>query len=241
MTPAAFPTSVATPVISAVPAATPAWPTMTSPGSWPSPPEWLWQSAPGVALIPTLGLNPVEPSYPHLKWDVAHMPAAATVKHVTGRVLVKPITPKEFRQPALYPPHLDVHVTLGNVPVAAAVHARWGPIVVRCNAKGDVSVGDVLDGVYAYFQQPLYFEDMCAFENWLGKGGDPNYEALLDAFRQRVKNSDNLSAVEWNQGFKRIDMLGDNRRWCGLYRVPPSVPGDQTVSFNLYLLQARRA
>lgn len=244
VTPAVSAVPIATPAVAAVPVATPAWPVAAAvppapPANCPTPPDWLQRTAPEVALIPTLGLNPVEPSYPHLKWDLAQMPSAATVKHITGRVLVKPITHKDFKQVALYPPRLDMYITLGNVPAAAHMHARWGPIVVRPNRKGEILVGDVLDAVYTFFQEQLYFEDFTAFDEWLGKEGDPNYEALKVAYGRRLRASSGLYEVERKQGFKRVDMLGDNRRWCGLYRAPPSAPGDQTVRFLLYLQSTR--
>ena len=168
-------------------------------------------------LNPHLGVNPTSFFQPPLVWDIAHLPSRATLRHVTGRNLVVPIKDKEFKEAAVYPPGMPMHLHLRH-PAWSYMYAKWGPIIVECRRKDNkISVWDVLDAVHEYLQEPIGWEELLA----LAPHGndDENCRRLLDSWDQRCRTADSLEDFERGQGIKRIDVIGDERRWCGRYII----------------------
>lgn len=217
------PTVAATPLI--LPQ-TPAWvvPATVAASPWvpantlSTPPAWVRQFTPTVMLNPQLCVNIPSPYYPPLVWDMAHLPAQATLRHVTGRNLVVPIQDKDFKDAAVYPPGLAVHVHLSHNSWPFMLNA-WGPIVANPHGKDNkVTVWDVLDAVYNYLQKHLDWQEVCD----LAPCGpdDENYRRIGEAFKERCRTADSLEEYERSQGLRRVDILGDERRWCGKLERP---------------------
>jgi len=101
----------------------------------------------------------------------------------------------------------------------------WGPIMVE-NPK--ITIRDILDAIYDYFQKPLTrrdFRRICE--------SPCNAARLTFAAHKRARDSYELRSVGLASGFKRVDALGDHRRFQGLR---PVVFQDNTWKLFLGLL-----
>lgn len=85
----------------------------------------------------------------------------------------------------------------------------WGPVVARSTES--VTLIDVLVAVYDYGQKQITrdeYDYICSLH--------PDNEArIVDAYEQRCRTSYNLEVYERNQGIRRIDTFGDDKRWWG--------------------------
>lgn len=166
-----------------------------------------------MLLNPLLTPNANDGTTPYLKWDMAQMPAKGTLKYLSGQNLVLPVKDADFKQMGVHPPGMAIHIHLVH-PSWPSMSAMWGPIIVSPHGKENmVSVWDVLDTVYNYLQTQIDWTEYMKFAP-LGTQ-DPNHERMHDAYVQRCRNADSLEAYERKQGMRRIDCLGDQRRWNG--------------------------
>lgn len=200
------------------PGSVPAFGPAMAPSPWPvqscpTTPAWVMRATPSVMLNPHLCVNLASVSQPPLVWDIAHLPSRATLRHLTGRNLIIPVKGKEFKEAAVYPPGLAMHIHL-NHHAWSYMYNAWGPIIVNYRGKDNkVSVWDVLDAVYNYLQNKMDWEEYCAVSPF--GTSDENHNRLMDAWDQRCLTADSLEDFERSQGVRRIDILGDDRRWCG--------------------------
>jgi hypothetical protein len=98
--------------------------------------------------------------------------------------------------PAVDKIHIAIHDGLAQ--------RLWGSIIIQ-NQTNNVSVWDILYGIYAYFQAPITQQDL----NHLQTLDQSNYTNLLDAARRRGE--------ETPGEIRRVDSLGDQRRFWGLW------------------------
>lgn len=87
----------------------------------------------------------------------------------------------------------------------------WGPIIVE---KPNITIRDVLDAIWNYFQQPLTQYEVDRIT------ADPsNIYNLTYSAQQRAHDSFELYPVGLIAGFRRADVLGGHRRFQGLRPV----------------------
>ncbi|KAI0092648.1 hypothetical protein BDY19DRAFT_903432 [Irpex rosettiformis] len=194
--------------------------------AWPMQATNPAQLAFSLHLNPTLTPNPNNSWWPHLVWDVSEHPNYA--KRFTGRDLTVALSDR-FNETAVYPSSTVLHIYVDH---HLATTAFWGPIVVK-NKKG-ISVYDVLQAVFDYFQTPLKQSEFSYLVNL-----DPeNHAKMCDSFQQRCLISRNqLPLFEREQGIRRIDTFGDKKRWWGVWITHK--PGG-TSYLNLGLVGTRR-
>ncbi|KAI6011117.1 hypothetical protein EDC04DRAFT_2547489, partial [Pisolithus marmoratus] len=204
--------------------AVPQW----SPGTWPPLP---WPTDIPVRLAPWLIPNPVNPNVPQIEWDVSTHPT--TARRVTGTHVTLALDSGVggsagagiAHEPATSPASNRILVRYGVGPI----NQLWGPIIVE-RPGGRVTIRDLLEGIYAFFQQPLTHTEV----EHISSLGQDNYRLLVDAYRRRTtqRQLGVLRDREWREGLKRVDCLGDERWWRGAWVTRNS---DGTWQLNLGL------
>lgn len=125
----------------------------------------------------------------------------------TGRQLV---IPANLKDEASYPSVNKIMITTDN-PILSAWMEHWDPIVIE---KAKITIRDILDAIYEYFQQPLTRDEYRLFE-----ASPENMCALVDAAHKRANDAYELYRSGLAGGFKRIDTMGGHRRFAGLRPV----------------------
>lgn len=158
-------------------------------------------------IVPELAINPFQPAMPILQWDIRQNPITArltTGAHIStdlAHVLSSHIT--------------DIPVGIIEIAIPACPMAyMWDAIRVRRSSA--IKVQDVLDVIYEWLQKPLTQAEMEHIEHVNPNG----VEAILWALHERASTSLTLQGWEHRQGPRRIDCLGDIRRWMGLCYSP---------------------
>jgi hypothetical protein len=196
--------------------APPALPYWWEPGTFPVQP---FNTAVPLRLHPHIIYNPINPSVPMLQWDILHRAEQARI--LTGRQVTIPV-------------NLDAQAVLPNVskiyissvhPLLALWMESWGPIMVE---KPDITIRDILDAIYEYFQKPLTRRDFRRIS-------ESPYSAdyLTISAHRRAKASYELYFVGLASGFRRVDVMGRNRQFQGLR---PVIFQDNTCKLFLGLL-----
>jgi len=167
-------------------------------------------SAVPVRLHPRLIINPVDPLYPPIRWDIIHSPDLARV--ITGKHLV---TALDLDSPAVTSGAKRMLIT-SDAPYLAYWLSIWGPIWAKSPKKVDeLKVRDVLGAIHDYFAQPLTSKDLATLQRAPG-----NMQRLINARAYRIRESyDALPGVTAMQGFKRSDVMGGLRTFQGLRAV----------------------
>lgn len=173
-------------------------------------------------IAPWLAINPFHPTMPMLQWDVRQNPITArltTGAHISTNlayVLSSPIT--------------NIPVGIIEIAIPACPMAyMWN--VIRVQRSSAIKIQDVLDVIYEWLQTPLTRAEMEHIE-YVNPDG---VEAVLQALQERASTSLTLHGWEHRQGPRRIDCLGDVRRWIGL-SYSPTGQGMQLV-LNLQIIQ----
>ncbi|KAI6110779.1 hypothetical protein EDD16DRAFT_1710640 [Pisolithus croceorrhizus] len=202
-----------------------------SPGTWPPMP---WPTEVPVRLAPWLIPNPVNPSVPQLEWDVSLHPT--TARRITGAHVTFPLdsagggsTGVRIDNEPATSPAADRIVVLCDV---ALVNQLWGPIVIERPGRR-VTVRDLLEGIYAFFQTHLTRAEV----EHISSLGEDNYRLLVEAYRNRTtqRQLGVLRDLEWREGMRRVDCLGDGRWWWGVWVTYNS---DETWQLNLGLVNS---
>ena len=195
------------------PTATPAAPLPSTPGSCitPVPRQCLplspWGPTPTLSdhLIP----NPANAMLPLLVWDVRVPPELA--KRIWPRCTIGPIKPY-LSTPATTPQVPRVHVAWRAN--AFARSARWGAIVAdKGGADGAVSVGDVLDAIYEYFQTQITPDEA----EELAEDFPALWTAACAAFEKRCREFLGIPEVARQQGMRRVDCLEEKHTFWGMW------------------------
>ncbi|KAG2342679.1 hypothetical protein BDR05DRAFT_339657 [Suillus weaverae] len=173
-------------------------------------------------IAPWLALNPFQPTMPMLQWDIRQNPITARL--TTGAHISTDLAH------ALSSPITDIPVNIIEIAIPACPMAyMWN--VIRVQKSSAVKVQDVLDAIYEWLQAPLTRAEMEHIE-YVNPFG---VEAVLWALQERASTSPTLHGWEYRQGPRRIDCLGDVRRWIGL-SYSPTGQGMQLV-LNLQTIQ----
>ncbi|KAI0783744.1 hypothetical protein C8Q75DRAFT_810546 [Abortiporus biennis] len=204
-------------------------------GGWPLPgtavgwtPVWPPSHTPapdrisrGVCLCPWLIPNPGDPNTPHVIWDISTSPMTAL--RITGRNVILSLRDK-FGEQATYP------ATDKLLIYCPLMQDYWGPIVVK---SSNIVLEDVLYAIYEYFQTPLTRAEY----DYLCDLNPGNQQKLHDALWQRSLTSGNLTGFDISQGLKRVDCLGDNKVFWGLW---VTYNFDNTFHLNVGLQPRKR-
>ncbi|KAI6011109.1 hypothetical protein EDC04DRAFT_2905651 [Pisolithus marmoratus] len=215
------PTPLGTP---AVVGSVPQW----SPGTWPPVP---WPTDVPVRLAPWLIPNPINPNVPRIVWDVSTHPT--TARRVTGAHVTLPLysggggsTAAGIDHEQVTSPASDRILVRYDV---GSIYQLWGPIIVE-RPGGRVTIRDLLEGIYAFFQAPLTHAEV----ERISSLGQDNYRLLVDAYRRRTtqRQLGVLRDREWREGLRRVDCLGDERWWWGA-RVTDNSDGTWQLHLGL--------
>ena len=208
-----------------MPGACPCW----TPGAWPPTAAAAATSrrAP-IQLAPWMIPNPCNASLPHIMWDISQSPT--TAKRITGNHVIKDLMDK--MDDVATEPAVGRLVVVCQVGVA---QQRWGHVEVKASRPKGVSVWDVFNGVYEYFQTRVSRRELDRMKEMLG---DEELEVkMADAFYQRILVTPALPGYELKAGLKRVDCLGDACFFWGLY---VTYNDDNSWQLNLGLVNRRR-
>jgi len=205
-----------------------ACPTWT-PGAWPpqTPTSATLRRA-LIQLAPWMIPNPCNAALPHMMWDISQL--ATTAKRITGNHVIVSVTDK-LDEIATHPA-VDRLVVVCQVGVAQAL---WGHIEVKASRPKGVTVWDVFNGIFEYFQKRVGRRELDRMKEMLGD--EQLEERMAGAFYQRVLITPALPGYELKEGLKRVDCLGDACFFWGLY---VSYNDDDTWQLNLGLVNRQR-
>lgn len=206
-----------------MPGACPTW----TPGPWPPTSPATSRRAP-IQLAPWMIPNPCNAALPHLMWDISQSPT--TAKRITGNHVI--VSVGDRLDDIATHPAADRLVVACQVGVAQSL---WGHIDVRASGPKGVTVWDVLNGIYEYFQKRVGRRELNRMKEMVGD--EQLEEKMASAFYQRVLITPALPGYELKEGLKRVDCLGDACIFWGLY---VSYNDDGTWQLNLGLVSRRR-
>ncbi|KIK16036.1 hypothetical protein PISMIDRAFT_40307, partial [Pisolithus microcarpus 441] len=115
-------------------------------------------------------------------------------------------------EPVTYPASDRIIVSCDQIGIIGQL---WGPIVIERSGGRSVTVRDLLAGIYAFFQTRVTRAEV----DCISSLGRDNYQAMVDAYRQRTTRRE-LGALrdwEWREGVRRVDCLGEGRWWWGVW------------------------
>jgi len=176
-----------------------------------------------IKVAPWLAPNPVNPGLPQTIWDLTQPPVMA--KRLTGKHVVVDLKP-QFDEIATYPATSKAHIRLAG---ADLVHELWGPIIVRNEGDKPLSVGNILEGIYAFLRKPVLQRDL----EKIKERDEKNYDTMLEAMEKRCYREPGLPGWAWKEGMKRVDALGAFVSFGGLTVVENE---DDTWEFSLLIL-----
>jgi hypothetical protein len=161
-------------------------------------------------------------------WDISQSPT--TAKRITGNHVIVNVMDK-LEDVATHPA-VDRLEVVCHVGVAEML---WGHIEVHASRSKGVTVWDVFNGIFEYFQKRVGRRELDRMKEMLGD--EKLEEKMADAFYQRILVTPALPGYELKKGLKRVDCLGDACFFWGLY---VSYNDDNTWQLNLGLVNRRR-
>ena len=161
-------------------------------------------------------------------WDVSQLPT--TAKRITGNHVIKDLTEK--LDDIATQPAVDRLVVVCQVGVA---EQQWGHVEVKASRPKGVTVWDVFNGIFEYFQKRVGRRELDRMKEMVGD--EQLEEKMAGAFYQRVLVTPALPGYELKEGLKRVDCLGDACFFWGLY---VSYNDDGTWQLNLGMVNRRR-
>ena len=204
-----------------------ACPTWT-PGLWPPTSATAPSRRALIQLAPWMIPNPCNASLPHIMWDISQSPM--TAKRITGNHVIKSVTDR--LDDVATSPAVDRLVVVCQVGVAQNL---WGHINVKASGLKGVTVWDVFNGIFEYFQKRVGRRELDRMKGMLGD--EQLEEKMAGAFYQRILVTPALPGYELKEGLKRVDFMGDACFFWGLY---VSYNDDDTWQLNLGLVNRRR-
>ncbi|KAJ6483419.1 hypothetical protein C8R45DRAFT_1215198 [Mycena sanguinolenta] len=145
-------------------------------------------------LVWSLDLNPELSSprgrHPFIDWDITQFPSSARL-HESPDSQSDPT----FTSPAIFPPTELIAISYGDTP---GVHP--------------VTLEDVLNAIYRYFDQPLTVEDQALMS-------DHTWGVVCDAYHRRYDRPPNLRGYNVTRGPLRVDVLNGSTKFSGLEMV----------------------
>ncbi|KAJ7718647.1 hypothetical protein B0H16DRAFT_1387705 [Mycena metata] len=149
-------------------------------------------------------------AYPYLDWDITCFPS--TAKRCTTPSAHQ--TLDSLDGPATFPSTRLLTISYADTdnPILMHWESHWGPIFARGQGAHAVTVENVLDAIYTYFNQPLSHADRAALSG-------PAWDMVSEAYYRRLPQSPNLGAYDVSRGALRLDVLNSATKFCGLQLV----------------------
>ena len=146
---------------------------------------------------------------PWLDWDIRMPPSMA--KRITAREVVVSNISDKLKEVATHPP--TSRLTIAYNTAVPGLLNYWGPISVDKGEGGTVTVGDVLDAVFDFFQVPLTYAE------WqeLKRTHAAEFSVMTRAFVKRCREYPAIPEKIYEEGMKRIDALTDRYKWWGMW------------------------
>lgn len=181
----------------------------------------MFSQEPPLILHHQLCYNPYNLDLPGLVWDIVHPPEFARIYDPSRYKLRKSpdFNSEPFQKTVKKIWVLSDHAGLGYW------IERWGPITIEADK---ITIKHVLQGIYGYLRTPLTDEDLEHVDIMPG-----NCDTLHQARAYRARDSYEIDAVVLASGFRRVDILGGDRRFQGLRTV---ILPDYTWMLHLGLL-----
>jgi hypothetical protein len=168
-----------------------------------------YSAFPILQLHPSLQPNPINNQLPKIQWDLWQKPTTAT--YYTSRHISMPLN---HNLPATYPEVPKVYIALDSVKNYMLSH--WGSYM-HVRSKKAVTIGDILEAIYEFFQEPLTDNEY----NYFADSHPDNACNIEQGFNQRCAEVPGLVGYEEKFGVRRVDLIGDlNRCWQGLTVQP---------------------
>ncbi|KAJ7642600.1 hypothetical protein DFH06DRAFT_1427208 [Mycena polygramma] len=174
----------------------------------PPPPPAPQLFAPPAVWPPPYTLSPFT-GYPHihpdlctarLAWDLTRFPSTSHRPTPYTRARTAP----DLAAPALFPPTSLLTISYTATPILAHWEHTWGPVFARAQGHpaAPLTVGDVLDAVFRYFNQPMTDADRALLT-------DGAWGAVSEACRRRISahGSPHTPAYNARRGVLRVDVL----------------------------------
>ncbi|THU96830.1 hypothetical protein K435DRAFT_663701 [Dendrothele bispora CBS 962.96] len=169
------------------------------PGVWPPVP--LGHPIP-IRVHHHLLPNTVQLDLPVLQWDITQLPEKARV--LTGKcLLVRP----NLEEPAVI---YKVWIGSDDPTLGWWMTNMWGPLIIEKERGKEVSVWDVLEGIYRYLAKPLTHWD---YEKVVGNEGG-GWARDREPVPEGVPNAGEVAMVSYD--YRRSDVLGSMKKFVGL-------------------------
>lgn len=222
------------PVITPVNMLTPLAPWNVPPltGAWlptplpldPSLPNQQHMRTSPVELCPWLLPNPEDPNVAHIKWDMSLPPTSA--RRMSGVGIITSLKAK-FNEVATNPPVDHVQIICPFGPEEPAGLGIPFPNIDIRKVSGDVTVGDILYGIYDFFNEPLSDDEVADVKRKLegARSYIPWYESLEYSATQRARVSHEIGALKKSGPYRRIDCMGSAQRFFSGMAVTYSQQG----------------
>ncbi|KAJ7240770.1 hypothetical protein C8J57DRAFT_1193008 [Mycena rebaudengoi] len=146
-------------------------------------------------------------SHPYIDWDITQFPSSAQRCISPHSKIAAPLDGS-----ATYPPTGLITITFADNPILAHWEQQWGPIYARSQGLHSLTVENVLDAIYQYFNQPLGPNDRATVSQH-------SWGLISDAFRYRLPKSPNLPAYDIGRGVLRVDVLTAVTKFSGLHCI----------------------
>jgi len=155
--------------------------------------------------------NPLNPHIAPLQWDLYQMPP--TARHYSARHNIARANLDEL---ATSPVTNTVTIDISDCSRHPLL-AHWGTTISIDKSalekkKSYITIGDILYAMYEYFQIPMTHVELLAA--W-GSSGE-NLDSLQRSLKTRCSEVPGIPEVEWRQGFRRVDILGEYRFFYGM-------------------------
>ncbi|KAF7343683.1 hypothetical protein MSAN_01948200 [Mycena sanguinolenta] len=146
-------------------------------------------------------------THPFIDWDITQFPSSARLHESSDSQ-----TDPTFTSPAIFPPTELITISYGDTPILSFWENRWGPIFALGQGGHPVTLEDVLNAIYRYFDQPLTTEDQAMMSNH-------TWGVVCDAYHRRCDRPPNLRAYNVTRGPLRVDVLNGATKFSGLEMV----------------------
>ncbi|KAJ6593209.1 hypothetical protein B0H19DRAFT_1089403 [Mycena capillaripes] len=163
-----------------------------------SPPQILWTtSPPSILLPPTQSPPPTNPSYqyqPMPDWDMSTPPATEFNPH--GLSAFSDLN-------AILPAHIEKVRIFVETPALSYWTKQWGYATAYKRDGKAITLLDVLEAIYNYFQEPLSVDVL-----------PPHYQGMLtNAYAERIVKAGPGAPYS---GLSRVDVLNGYRVLSGM-------------------------
>jgi len=172
-----------------------------TPGTWP-PLDWAHDVP--IRLSPHIIPNPNNRHLPLIDWNVTKHPS--TAKRLTPNHVVVDMS-SIWEHPAT---HTNARMIVVTCDVGY-MSTLWGPVVI--DQSGPVTLRDLFEAIYQYFQVPLTYPEV----QYICNLHPSNLRRMTDAYYHWCRESFALPGWEAWQGLKRADVLGDRKHWWGVW------------------------